>query len=494
MVAALQRAHLSTRSFQPLFTPNLHRRPYSNVPKPTTPDDHRASSQLFADAAKEDAAAEDQARRASRLNQLETQHENWTGDESIQDAVLRMLVDKYKPLRNGTIRTAEEKIKEAPPKLLNSTSSPSPDLSTDTDYETTVSTITPGSSVPPWQTSADGTRPTNMASVPLLPSIEGHQPWHTTFRAPSHATSSVKYGSIPPAPRRTRTVDPLDEKAVKKEREKRKRTEMAGRLSGAKESALDYRLGVKGKAGAGRRPNPVTLKGWASLVEERIEKARLEGQFNTLKGRGKPLVHITDEKNPFIAREEFLMNRIVQRNGAAPPWVEIQGELESAATTFREVVKQSWTRRAIRMLTISQPTGLLPKLTVAEAGALQDAEWEARERAYHDSAIDELNSLVRKYNGLAPYAVRRPYYLRSAELEKAYRDSAEDILRGIAERVNAPLPALSTGSGYSEDIDPDGDQGARGSASTTIQDSAWVPLRLRDIIMGSCGGYVSYGG
>jgi len=25
------------------------------------------------------------------------------------------------------------------------------------------------------------------------------------------------------------------------------------------------------------------------------------------------------------AREEFLMNRIVQRNRAAPPWVEVQG-------------------------------------------------------------------------------------------------------------------------------------------------------------------------
>ena len=30
-----------------------------------------------------------------------------------------------------------------------------------------------------------------------------------------------------------------------------------------------------------------------------------------------------DEKNPFIGREEFLMNRIVQRNGAVPPWVEL---------------------------------------------------------------------------------------------------------------------------------------------------------------------------
>ena len=32
-----------------------------------------------------------------------------------------------------------------------------------------------------------------------------------------------------------------------------------------------------------------------------------------------------EQSNPFIPREEFLMNRIVQRQGAAPPWVEFQG-------------------------------------------------------------------------------------------------------------------------------------------------------------------------
>ena len=49
-----------------------------------------------------------------------------------------------------------------------------------------------------------------------------------------------------------------------------------------------------------------------------------------MKGRGRPLKELVEEKNPFIAREEFLMNRIVQKNGAAPPWVEIQGgEMDS---------------------------------------------------------------------------------------------------------------------------------------------------------------------
>ena len=51
----------------------------------------------------------------------------------------------------------------------------------------------------------------------------------------------------------------------------------------------------------------------------------MQGQFRDLKGMGKPLERVVEERNPFIAREEFLMNRIVQRNQAAPPWVELQG-------------------------------------------------------------------------------------------------------------------------------------------------------------------------
>ncbi|EMD40388.1 hypothetical protein CERSUDRAFT_130190 [Gelatoporia subvermispora B] len=328
-----------------------------------------------------------------------------------------MLVDKYKPLRSGPIRTADEKLKSAPPRVGTPAASSEGDVNINMDAVRA------------------------RAKEPLLPSIEGHEPWHTTFTVPSHATSSVRYGHIAPSPTPRAAPAPLDEKAKRKAREERRRTEHGGRLLRARESTLDYRLGLKagspGTPTEQRVPTPVSLKGWANLVEDKIERARLEGHFKNVKGRGQPIQRTTDEKNPFIAREEFLMNRIVQRQGAAPPWVEIQRELESATSSFREVVKQSWIRRAIRILTMSQPSAQLPKLTLADVTALRDAEWEAREQAYHDSALEELNALVRKYNGLAPYAVRRPYYMRGAELDKAYRDCGEDILRGLAERANA---------------------------------------------------------
>lgn len=181
-------------------------------------------------------------------------------------------------------------------------------------------------------------------------------------------------------------------------------------------------------------------------------------------------------------------NRIVQRQGAAPPWVEVQQgvlyyfdlslttltsnvELETVVRSFRDVIRQSWTRRAIRMLTLSQPAGLLTNLTLENISLFRDAEWETRERAYHDTALAEVNSLVRKYNGMAPYAVRRGYYALDVEREKAYEESAEDILSGIAERAKAGAAGTSNrGAGWDDEREP---AQVSGDAS---------PLRIRDII------------
>ncbi|KAF8506049.1 hypothetical protein F5888DRAFT_1589029, partial [Russula emetica] len=220
-----------------------------------------------------------------------------------------MLVDKYKPLRTGTIRTAEEKMHQMTPMSMSEDPSSIPSSSSLHVYR---------------------------ADEPLLPAVEGHKPWLTTFKVPSHATASIHYGHIPTvgtassstsSARRAAQAGPTDDdRTRRKEREVKKRSEIVGRLTRAKESTLDYRLGITKniKSAMQARPNPVSVKGWAGLVEARIERARQEGLFRTIKGRGKPLERGNEEHNPFIAREEFLMNRIVQRQGAAPPWVEIQ--------------------------------------------------------------------------------------------------------------------------------------------------------------------------
>ena len=128
---------------------------------------------------------------------------------------------------------------------------------------------------------------------------------------------------------------------------------------------------------------------------------------------------------------------------------------------------------------MSQPAGLLPPLTLSYVRALRDAEWEERERAYHDTAVEELNSLVRKYNALAPYAVRRPYHVLQVELEKAYQECGEEILQGIAQRLQDQ--ARTGGSGTWAEDEQEGQ--SRGGASVIGQDAKAV-LRVRDVIWG----------
>ena len=183
------------------------------------------------------------------------------------------------------------------------------------------------------------------------------------------------------------------------------------------------------------------------------------------------------------------MNRIVQRNGAAPPWVELQTgmylvsfdfprgskdrrfeELDSSLQSFRASLQASWTRRAIRMLSLSLPPTALATLAPSDISSLRDSEWEARECAYHDAAIEEVNSLVRRYNGVAPYPVRRPYHDRKGELDRVYKESVDGILKGLEERArDIASGKIMMGGGYGEE---DGGRSAAKGIAWQVTSSA----------------------
>lgn len=246
-----------------------HTRSQADEVQSQTSSSTSASAKLFADAALGE--AEEAAALNASQNPLVSQavsdakNENWTGDERLRDAVLRMLVDAHRPLRGPSIRSADEKMRERPPvpSLSNSSSPISIASATVTDSESTYN--------PNWQL---------RATEPLLPAVEGHRPWHTTFKPPAHATASVKLGNF--APRSARSSSPTSssssglngDEGLPVEPAAKRRSESAQRLGRARESTIDYRMGIRGgqcAEGAPRRPMPVNMKGWKSLVEERIE-------------------------------------------------------------------------------------------------------------------------------------------------------------------------------------------------------------------------------
>ncbi|KAF8520807.1 hypothetical protein BU17DRAFT_75584 [Hysterangium stoloniferum] len=390
--------------------------------------DLRASAKLWVDAEAEETQDETPTPKSmsyrDKAANIAQSYPNWAGDESTPDAVLRMLVDKYKPLR-GEVKTADEKIKNMKIDVATIPTNPPPLLIQE-------------STSPP----------------PLTPE---HKPWLTTFKIPSHTSSSIRYMRLPPAPPPSKRpphvpIHPDDTRTRIVERDRRRKEAYAGKIVGAKEGSLDYRLGVAGRnASAGRPgggpPNPVSMKGWAGLVEERIERARSEGHFSKLKGRGKPLEREIEQSNPFISREEFLMNRIVKRQGAVPVWVEYQTELDTALSTFRATLHTNWTRRAIRSFTTQLPPSLLHTVSAESVRTLRDPAWESLEKGYHDRAIAEINKLMRKYNGVAPYPVRRVEIIREREMQKMYEACWAGVLEGVSSRASGSKALQVNGVG-----------------------------------------------
>lgn len=105
---------------------------------------------------------------------------------------------------------------------------------------------------------------------------------------------------------------------------------------------------------------------------------------------------------------------------------------------------------------------------------MRDTEWEARERGYHDTAIEEVNSLVRRYNGVAPYPVRKPYHDRKTELDRAYQESAEGIMKGLEQRIQSMASGRTSmgGGNFGEGDELDG--GSNGlSPEVTTGLSGW---------------------
>ncbi|KAG9118812.1 hypothetical protein FRC07_006490 [Ceratobasidium sp. 392] len=420
-----------------------------------------ASVKLFADAEAEEREQADRRSKPSQADILMSKHENWDGDERVQDTVLRMLMDKYKPLRTGQIQTADEKIKGSLPQISSKPITQAGENSGWTGLESAIiygGSFTESSPAP--------------SPEPMKQEVSGEPlpPWLVTFKVPSHAQASIKLGNFVSTPPRlvtpspfakTSSSDPLSARSRAERKAEKRFAEGAGRLDRARDLTLDYRAGMHGQEGGGGRvrPNPVSMRGWNALIEEKIQHAQATGAFNKLEGRGKPFKRTADEMNPFVAREEFLMNRIVRKNDAAPPWVELQKDAEKAALHIRELLLSGWTRRALRMLSLSHSTSALEDLTPDAATRLRDVEWERQEEKFHDAAIRDANDAIRRYNTVAPYAVRRPLLTRQAEMARCYASAGDLIVAGVRERLAAGKHVQSAGGQDDSVLNPPSDIG-----------------------------------
>ncbi|CAO1618850.1 unnamed protein product [Parajaminaea phylloscopi] len=394
----------------------------------------------------------------------------------------------------------------------------------------------------------------------FLPKTPDNQPWNAKYVRPSHAGSheggetvpSVYYGKLLRLEGSTKSTTqklrdlginastlPLDDaKAMRAVRDGIQRFEQAGRLHGAKHGALSYRVkklteeerkqlqaDLEAEAAAtldpgafkttmtrnlpssshdsGRAPRSgrgsgggLSMRRWMSIADERIEAARAAGFFKENELRGKPLAPEIHERNPYLGHEERLMNRMIKKQGASPPWVELNGIYHSHLGNFRSTLVDGLSRRAVRVLTQSGSLLSTGGPGTGSAGGTEqqrraywvslaqnykDAAWEAEQRSYHEACIKDLNDTLRKYNHLAPPSARKSPVHRETELERCYKDSVETIADGLEESwavmTGRKVPNSGSGHPFGSQEPPTYDIWGRPVESATARGGGFGGLR-----------------
>ncbi|CBQ69082.1 conserved hypothetical protein [Sporisorium reilianum SRZ2] len=424
--------------------------------------------------------AEEEAALSKQSRSQDPNDPMWTGEERVQDTVLRMVMDKYKPLR---IRVGDEHKDPADSKIKAGIQVPSTPGSVAADGAGSQFFVPPGVE----GAHEDGRK---------LPKTPDAKPWRAVYVRPAHLSAaaddfvpSIYYGqflasSSSDARAKLKaaginTVPTHDPKALTQLRHGLKSAERRTKLLRARDSVLDYQHSdaIRGDEVSDTTRNLQLqlghAQGWDSVIEKRIKSALDSAAFRENKLRGKPIVRDMQEKNPFLAREEYFMNRIVRRQGAAPPWVELNMELESELKAWRGRVDEAWVRRASRMITTSpalgegleplptptappsdpsapsggpapsQPLHLPTARTPGEARLLdvatryRDAEWQTREHAYHTHELHRLNDLIRKHNHLAPFTAHKGLMVLDVELAAMWARTLPTLVAEVSDILRA---------------------------------------------------------
>ncbi|XP_071446905.1 dnaJ homolog subfamily C member 28 [Hetaerina americana] len=125
-----------------------------------------------------------------------------------------------------------------------------------------------------------------------------------------------------------------------------------------------------------------TRYGIDRLVEDLIQESMAKGEFDNLKGKGKPLKH--QNYNPYVDFTTHKLNQVLIDNGFTPEWITLQREIGEEKAAILECIA-------------SDRTMLGPHpLSMAE-----ERKWKSI-LSKHEAAVKELNSKIVKFNLLVP--------------------------------------------------------------------------------------------
>lgn len=128
---------------------------------------------------------------------------------------------------------------------------------------------------------------------------------------------------------------------------------------------------------------------WTGVVAERkIQEAMEAGEFDNLPGRGQPL---DLDVNPFESPTQRVVNRLLKNAQALPEWMQIERDIDRET---REVGEAR--ARALRAVQHTKNPDSRRRIVAR----VRDETWER---------LDLLNTMILKYNFVAPQSARRVF-------------------------------------------------------------------------------------
>ena len=134
-------------------------------------------------------------------------------------------------------------------------------------------------------------------------------------------------------------------------------------------------------------------------IEEQIRKAMEEGQFNNLKGKGKPL-NLDD--NPYADPDWKLAHHVIKSSGFTLPWIETRQEIDTESEALQIALQRAWEWR-LDALERKQPTELV------------NAEWQRALNVFN-AQVERINKKIRSYNLDVPADQFQVFPLQAARI------------------------------------------------------------------------------
>ena len=127
--------------------------------------------------------------------------------------------------------------------------------------------------------------------------------------------------------------------------QKREKLSNSMRLDRAAAGAHKYQMIKLGFVDQDAGVNDLTKhKGIDSTIEDKIQLAILQGDFDNLKGQGRPIEKF---QNPLIDRTTDMAYEILRKNGIKPEWIELQQTMNSLKDDLRARLRADWAHHCL---------------------------------------------------------------------------------------------------------------------------------------------------